>query len=267
MHPVLIDIGIWRVTSYGLALTLGFAFGIGLGLARARKYGMATEPILGVSLVIVVSSIAGSRLFVLATEPAATSAGWLAAINPFANAAGLAGLSVMGGLPAALICAYAYLRLRGLPVVTYMDGLAPSVAFGAAFARVGCFFNGCCYGVVCEWPWAVRFPPGSFAHEVFGPAAVHPTQLYQAALGLALGLGLLALARTRPAEGTVIAGLLFGMGAQRIIVEAVRHQASSEVWFQLPNGAVVSIYQGVAAALCVAGALVWKTVARRAEPA
>ena len=32
---------------------------------------------------------------------------------------------------------------------------------GLAFGRVGCFLNGCCFGGVCELPWAVQFPAGS----------------------------------------------------------------------------------------------------------
>ncbi len=142
MHPILWDLGVWRVTSYGLALTLGFALGIALGLWRARRAGMDPEPVLGVSVVIVISSIIGSRAFMLLTEPAAIDARWLDAVDPFSSGqGGLFGLSVMGGLPAALICSYIYLRWRGLSVLAYMDLLAPSVAFGAAVTRLGCLIR------------------------------------------------------------------------------------------------------------------------------
>jgi phosphatidylglycerol:prolipoprotein diacylglycerol transferase len=30
--------------------------------------------------------------------------------------------------------------------------------------RIGCFLNGCCYGGVCDIPWAVQFPVGSPAY-------------------------------------------------------------------------------------------------------
>jgi phosphatidylglycerol:prolipoprotein diacylglycerol transferase len=66
-----------------------------------------------------------------------------------------------------------------------MDILAPGLMWGLAFGRLGCFFNGCCYGGVCvapvpndgavvaqvtldarepAYPWAVKFPYGSPAH-------------------------------------------------------------------------------------------------------
>ena len=55
--------------------------------------------------------------------------------------------------------------------------------------------GGCCYGSVCDLPWAVRFPKGTHAwlgqieQGILPPAAefslpVHPTQLYAALAGV-----------------------------------------------------------------------------------
>jgi phosphatidylglycerol:prolipoprotein diacylglycerol transferase len=262
MHPVLLELGFWRVTSYGLALTLGFAVGIGMAVVRARRFGLHAEPVLGVALVIVLSSIIGSRLFMLLIAvPEQGGTSWLEALNPFTSATGLSGLSVMGGLPAALICGYAYLRARRLPVLAYMDLLAPSVAFGAALARIGCLLNGCCHGIICDLPWAIRFPPNSIPHAALGPVSIHPTQLYQSAIAAALGILLLTLARRRPPGGVIVAALMLGMGAQRFVVEAFRHHTSEEVWIE--TGFVLSVYQGVAAVLMIAGLCTWYAALRR----
>ncbi len=37
---------------------------------------------------------------------------------------------------------------EGLPVRRFLDAVAPSVALGLVLGRMGCFFNGCCYGQV-----------------------------------------------------------------------------------------------------------------------
>jgi phosphatidylglycerol:prolipoprotein diacylglycerol transferase len=66
------------------------------------------------------------------------------------------------------------------------DALTPSVALGTMFGRVGCFLNGCCYGQPTAQPWGVVFPKDSFAFLEFGDQPVHPSQLYNAAAGLAL---------------------------------------------------------------------------------
>lgn len=46
----------------------------------------------------------------------------------------------------------------------YLDIMTPSLMWGLAFGRLGCFLNGCCWGAPCEapkLPWAVQFPCGS----------------------------------------------------------------------------------------------------------
>lgn len=55
---------------------------------------------------------------------------------------------------------------RGSPASLrlYLDIMTPSLMWGLAFGRVGCFLNGCCWGAVCEkhsLPWVVQFPCGS----------------------------------------------------------------------------------------------------------
>lgn len=44
------------------------------------------------------------------------------------------------------------------------DFLAPSFSLSYALGRLGCFFEGCCFGRFCSLPWAVQLR--------------HPTQLY-----------------------------------------------------------------------------------------
>lgn len=75
------------------------------------------------------------------------------------------------------------------------DVIAPYLALGQAIGRSGgCYLNGCCWGGVCEMPWAVQFPKYRHAYEqhvregLIDRTAefslpVHPTQLY-AAIGL-----------------------------------------------------------------------------------
>jgi phosphatidylglycerol:prolipoprotein diacylglycerol transferase len=263
VHPRLFDLGGWSVSSYELALVLAFVLGIAIGVVRARRHGLAVEPVLGVSIVVIVSSILGSRLFFALNPPVPTGAGVAEALNPFASGPRF-GLSVMGGLPAALVCAWLFLRLRGLPVLAYMDLLAPSVAFGAGVTRIGCFFNGCCHGVACSWPWAVRFPPGSLPWQHLGDVAVHPTQLYQSLLGFAIGAFLLWVARRKPPAGTVLSALICLWGLQRLGVESLRFHQGDEIWFEFGT-TPVSVYQGVALGLAVVGAAGWAVATRRAK--
>ncbi len=50
----------------------------------------------------------------------------------------------------------------------YLDIMTPSLMWGLAFGRIGCFLNGCCWGAPCvkyHVPWAVQFPCGSPAQH------------------------------------------------------------------------------------------------------
>jgi phosphatidylglycerol:prolipoprotein diacylglycerol transferase len=211
MHPVLLRLGGHEITSYGAALALAFAVGIALAWRRARARGLDPDGVLDVSIVILVSSLAGARgLWVLT--------------HPQQPALGLGGMSMLGGVALAAIAAPGWLAWRRMPALAWADVLAPSVALGEAITRIGCFLAGCCFGRACEAAWCVHFPAGSPAAAALGEGvAVHPAQLYTAAVSLALFAALARLARAGPPAGTVFAALLAGLGAERLLLELVRH--------------------------------------------
>jgi phosphatidylglycerol:prolipoprotein diacylglycerol transferase len=128
------------------------------------------------------------------------------------------GLVFYGGLVGAAVAHILYCRLKRLPVWTMADILAPSIALGYFFGRLGCLTNGCCYGAACDLPWAIQFPQG---HETW-PTRVHPTQLYEAFSGLAI-YGLLAwVYRRRRFDGQVFALYLVANAGVRFVIEFFR---------------------------------------------
>jgi phosphatidylglycerol:prolipoprotein diacylglycerol transferase len=160
----------------------------------------------------------------------------------------MGGLSVMGGLPAALGAGAALLAWKQVPILAYMDLMAPSVALGAGITRVGCFLNGCCFGEVCDWPWAVAFPAGSLPDRALGGALVHPTQLYAVLAGFAIFAALLWIDGRSRRPGTTVFALVALMGLQRFTIEVFRFHQGFE---QAALG--VSVYQIVAFGLIVLG--------------
>jgi len=96
-----------------------------------------------------------------------------------------------GGLIGGFIFLLFYCRKTGLNVWKYFDTIAPAIALGIAFARIGCFLAGCCYGTTSLLPWAVHYPKGSGPYKgqieglILTPGSpyslpVHPVQLYEA---------------------------------------------------------------------------------------
>jgi phosphatidylglycerol:prolipoprotein diacylglycerol transferase len=130
-----------------------------------------------------------------------------------------------GGLIAAVLVSFWYLRRHRMPLWPTCDVFAPGVALGHAIGRLGCFFAGCCYGRPTTLPWGIVFSDPFAASYVGTPLGVplHPTQLYEAGAELViLALLLLSERRGRPFAGRTfwIYTLLYGIS--RFIIEFFR---------------------------------------------
>ena len=78
-------------------------------------------------------------------------------------------------LSGAVLAFTIFARLRHLPVLLLADVLAPAMVLGLALGRIGCLFNGCCYGGEAPtFPLAIRFPRYTCPEqEVFSPPYLH----------------------------------------------------------------------------------------------
>jgi phosphatidylglycerol:prolipoprotein diacylglycerol transferase len=255
VHPVLFEIGSFAVTSYGVALVLAFAVGIAIAARRAERVGIAPDRIVDVGILILFTSLVGSRLLWVLThrEIVASQGGVLAAMLPWSGERyGLVGLSMQGGVAFAIVTAFAYLRWRRVALLPACDAIAPSVSLGEGITRIGCFLNGCCHGLVCDLPWGVRFPASSPAHALFGDVAVHPTQLYASLGGFAIFAGLTAASRRPHAPGAILCAWLALFGLQRIVVDVFRYYEASVTLFHV-GSVPFTVNTVVALALCGAG--------------
>lgn len=187
-------------TTYFLMWPVAAIVGIWTGLQLARRAGFPRARSL-LALCAAPAAIAiGSKLLYLIEHvvfpnddpfsPRITLAGMRT--HGFRIPGGIALLS--GVIP--LVC-----RPLGLPSRRFVDATIPAVGLAILCLRLGCFFNGCCFGRITDLPIGVSFPPGArvygwqLINGLIGPDAfrslpVHPLQLYYAAFGLLLyGLG------------------------------------------------------------------------------
>jgi phosphatidylglycerol:prolipoprotein diacylglycerol transferase len=130
-------------------------------------------------------------------------------------------------------------RRRRLPAWATLDAATPGLALGYAVGRIGCFLVGDDYGAPTDLPWGVRYPNGLppttayYLRREFGidlPAsvpddqllAVHPTQVYETLLGVAIwAVGWRMLRRGAPRGRTAL--VMFGLLAvERFAVEFLR---------------------------------------------
>lgn len=82
-----------------------------------------------------------------------------------------------GGLLAYLVLAVPMVLILSKRRLEALDLVGLSIPIPWIFAKLGCFFNGCCYGKASSLPWAIIFPKGARGSPPGIP--LHPTQIYE----------------------------------------------------------------------------------------
>src|SRR5262249_54961188 len=139
------------------------------------------------------------------------------------------GLILYGGYVAAIGGGILYVRSKKLPVWRVGDAVAPSMALGVAIGRIGCFLNGCCYGLPTHLPLGVRFPAENLASFRFPGQDLHPSQLYLSGSSFGLFILLLALDRKRRFDGWLFWSYIALDALLRFLIDFTRYYDETAV--------------------------------------
>lgn len=193
------------IHGYGVMLLTAVLSSAWLATRRARSVGLHPDVIYTLVIWMFVPGIIGARLFYVIEY-------WQDFQQPTLRAT-LAGLfsistgglvfygSAIGGLLGLMACARRY----RLPMLAVSDLLAPSMMLGLAVGRIGCLLHGCCFGGLCDLPWAVQFPRDTPPYE----SQVSRGQMYGFELR-ADAQGRPVIRRVRPGTPAVQQGLRAG---------------------------------------------------------
>lgn len=255
MHSIAFQIGGFTVHWYGILVAIGFLAGLWTASRRARLVGIGAEQIYDLGPWLILGGILGGRVLYVISY-------WHEdfAAHPFPEIFMVqhGGLVYYGGLIGGALATIGYLIWKKLPVWKMADILAPSIALGCVFGRIGCLMNGCCYGRPCNLPWAIHFPA---SHETHG-VGVHPTEIYDSLLNLCFYFFLAWLFRRKKFDGQVFAIYLIGYAILRSFVEIFR--GDYPVYYL---GGVVTPAQLVSMGIIVAGVLLLFLLPRRPHAA
>ncbi len=179
---------------------LGYAVGGLLYWHEAKRRKLATD---GMSRIVLIGAVAGVLLSRLA-ERLAEGGNYASLFDPSNG-----GRTILGGVIGGWIAVEIAKRKMGIRTST---GPLWAVALpaGEFFGRIGCWFNGCCFGKVCTLPWAVN------SHD----AMRHPTQFYLAA-SAALIFGVVWWGSRSSSSLSALFGALVG--------KSIRHRVLSRV--------------------------------------
>jgi phosphatidylglycerol---prolipoprotein diacylglyceryl transferase len=264
MRQVLLSIGGFSLHTYGVLIALGFLLGIILAAREARRVGLEPARVLDLCFWILVSGLCGARLLYIVTNlpdyaglcregvhEGARSALWKcsAVLHIWEG-----GLVFYGGFLGAMALVLWYVRRHQMGFLRTADLLAPSLAIGHFWGRIGCYAAGCCWGRPCALGWGARFPRGSLVFDdltarglmAAGAARtppLHPTQLYEAGGELAIFFLLLALRRRKRFHGQVLLGYLMLYPVLRSLVEVFRGDAARK--FVIPGALSTSQFVSI----------------------
>ncbi|MBD3380370.1 MAG: prolipoprotein diacylglyceryl transferase [Candidatus Omnitrophica bacterium] len=243
MHRILFQIGPVTLYSYGFMIAVGFVLSTVLILGEARKEGLPGESVFDAMIAVLAGGMIGGRLLFVAINAEYYFRHPVRVL--FFNEGGMA---IQGALAGALIGGLLVCRLKRLPFWRTSDVVAPYAALGQAIGRIGCFFNGCCYGYPYSGPCAVLFPGD--------PVPRFPSQLLYSGALLMLFVVLLAVKREKPFQGFVFISYLVLYGTLRFSLDFLRGDALMTL-----DGLTLS--QALGLAITAAGIVLW--VVRRSR--
>jgi phosphatidylglycerol---prolipoprotein diacylglyceryl transferase len=180
------------IFGFGLMLILAFVTSAWLAGRRAKCEGYSPNIPWDVGLYIFIAGVIGARILSMIVDqkpPEDLAAAFFQFIRIWEG-----GLVLYGAIPGGLIGYWLAYRSIVVPnkvrTLQLGDWLAPSIALGIAFGRMGCFLNGCCYGDVADpatVPAAltVQFPANSNPHH-----EVVWSRGWQTSYGMLIGSGI-----------------------------------------------------------------------------
>ncbi len=229
-----------RFGVYAMLLALIPAYGLHRFLLKKKNDPVAAG---GITLASVIGVLlAGVVYYVGAHDPRS----WAQYANAPANLLFTgAGLVWYGGLAGGFLMVSWYVHHHRIKIPFICDALAPLLALGQTFGRMGCLLSGDGdYGPPTDVPWAMAFPRGLV------PTAqrVHPTPIYDMILLFAGFVILWKVRKKTWPTGAKFSLYLLLIGSERILTEFFRN--TPKIWLGLTMAQLISL------ALILAG-IVW----------
>ena len=149
---------------------------IAISILEARRLKISDEHVYGLAAWAIVSGVLMSRVFHIIDH-------WDYYMANPAQIVGFEGVAIYGAVIGVVLAIIVYCRLKKLSIWQMGDMVSPGALVGMAIGRVGCVFNGCCYGLALDSFCSVVYT----ASNTYAPVgiAVLPTQFFHIVWNLA----------------------------------------------------------------------------------
>lgn len=307
MKPVLFNIGDFTVHSYFFFLTIGFTVAIAIGIFEFRRMNLPIKDFVDLAIIIIIFGMVGARIMHIVAEDIPHDVycskkldrcgpnpqklikeGGDDVIKEFNRGEKIikfyiahpsrmfnlfrGGLAYYGGFIFGTIAALIFMKRRRMNILFTSDTIGYGTAIGLFFGRIGCFLNGCCFGLPTDSFIGISFPKGSAAFAEMANAGivdrikdthtppVIPTQLIESVFSLLLFLYLyLFLRRHKRYEGQIIIHFTSAYAVFRFMIEYIRNDNRGIFFGLLSSSQIVSII------IFVGSLLLWNSLRKRRE--
>lgn len=217
--PIAFQLGPLTIRWYGILMATAMALGLWLAYREAKRRGTDPDNLLKTSEVALLGGLIGARLYYVAFNWDYYSQLPLKIIAVWEG-----GLAIHGGLLGGLLLGGCYAWWRWLPLILYLDIVAPSLALGQGIGRWGNFFNEEAFGTPTTLPWKLYISPRQRPLEYVQAEHFHPTFLYESVWDfLVFGLLVLVLRhRLERARGSLFLAYVGLYSVGRLLVEGLR---------------------------------------------
>jgi len=189
MRPILVTLGRFPISSFGLFLLLAFLVGIAVARRRGGAVGVEPSRMLDIALYMIIGGIIFGRLGYVMADPRAFLTRPLTILTIWKDS----GLVFYGALVGGILVAWSYARSLDIRLSRFMDVFAPALAIGYAVAMIGALLHGLYIGKPSGVPWGVTM----FLEQR------HPTQIYLLLASLGTYAVLRAQERAAPGPGVL----------------------------------------------------------------
>lgn len=238
MFPVLIRIGPVTVHTYGFMMALGVATALWFFFIQSKKQDLPASKLVDMAFYTIIISLIGAKVVLLVGN-------FSHYVNNPSKLFSLArsGGVFQGGLAAGILFAAWFLNRHKIPKWKVSDIIAPTLALGHTFGRLGCLSAGCCFGRECTVPWGVTFS-NEKANALTGiPLGItrHPVQIYEAVLNFLNFLFLFLLLRKKKFDGQIFSLYIINYSVIRYITEFYRGDHPDKVYVIKNSSAYLSL--------------------------
>lgn len=231
MFPVLLTIGKFSVSSYGVFLALGFLFGIFLIWRLARAWDLDEEKTLDLTLLTFIGGMIGARIYFTIEHFE-----YFTSVLDFILINKISGFSFWGGILGGSLTLYFFAKRSRMDFWQAADIASVGFFAGLILADVGCFAGGCNIGTTSK---------AFFAVPMVGLLGKRwPVQLIEALVFIFGLLKIWAVATHFHQRGKIAGLTLIYIGAFKLLLDPLKQDHSERgLWISLTFLGLVIYYR------------------------